>query len=64
MKDENGDVVKATQDLRLRTKAFALRIIRLFSALPKSTVAQGIGKQLLRSGISAASKLETAPDGA
>jgi|LakMenEpi03Aug12_release.lakeMendotaPanAssembly.Ray.scaffolds.fasta_scaffold14540_6 four helix bundle protein len=39
-------------DLRLRTKAFALRVIRLYSALPKSTEAQVIGRQLLRSGTS------------
>ena len=39
-------------DLRERTKRFALRIIRLYSALPKSTEAQVIGKQLLRSGTS------------
>jgi four helix bundle protein len=39
-------------DLRQRTKAFALRVIRLYSALPKSTEAQVIGKQLLRSGTS------------
>src|SRR4051794_39323628 len=38
--------------LRRRTKAFALRIIRLYSALPKSTVGQVLGKQLLRSGTS------------
>ena len=39
-------------DLRTRTKQFALRIIRLYSALPKSTEAQVMGKQLLRSGTS------------
>ena len=39
-------------DLRERTKSFALRVIRLYSALPKSTEAQVIGKQLLRSGTS------------
>ena len=39
-------------DLRLRTQRFALRIIRLFVALPKTTEAQVIGKQLLRSGTS------------
>ena len=41
-----------TQDLRQRTKNFALRIIRLYSSLPSSTVAQVIGKQVLRSGTS------------
>jgi len=40
------------QDLRARTKAFALRVIRLYGALPKTTEAQIIGKQLLRSGTS------------
>jgi four helix bundle protein len=40
-------------DLKRRTKAFALRIIRLYGTLPKSSVeAQVIGKQLLRSGTS------------
>jgi four helix bundle protein len=40
------------QDLRVRTKSFVLRIIRLYTALPKTTEAQVIGKQLLRSGTS------------
>lgn len=39
-------------DLAVRTKRFALRIIRTFSAMPKSTEAQIIGRQLLRSGTS------------
>jgi four helix bundle protein len=39
-------------DLRVRTKQFALRVIRLFSALPKRTEAEVIGKQVLRSGTS------------
>jgi four helix bundle protein len=38
------------RDLRERTTAFALRIVRLFGALPKSTEAQVLGKQLLRCG--------------
>jgi four helix bundle protein len=40
------------KDLRQRTKTFALRIIRLYAGLPKSTEAQILGKQLLRSGTS------------
>lgn len=48
MKDENNGL----QDLRVRTKNFALSIIRMYSALPKSTVAQIIGKQIVRSGTS------------
>jgi four helix bundle protein len=40
------------QDLRLRTKQFALRAITMYSALPDSAVAQVLGKQVLRSGTS------------
>jgi four helix bundle protein len=40
------------QDLRVRTKDFALRMIRLYTSLPKSTEAQVLGKQVLRSGTS------------
>lgn len=39
-------------DIIVRTKLFALRIIRLYSSLPKTTEAQIIGKQVLRSGTS------------
>jgi four helix bundle protein len=40
-------------DLPVRTKQFARRIIRLYCGLPKSsTVAQVLGKQVLRSGTS------------
>jgi four helix bundle protein len=39
-------------DLRERTKSFALRVVRMFSALPKTTEAQVLGKQVLRSGTS------------
>ncbi len=41
------------KDLRVRTKAFAIRVIRLYCALPKNeVVAQVLGKQALRSGTS------------
>jgi four helix bundle protein len=40
------------QDLRVRTKQFALRVITLYSALPDAPVAQVLGKQVLRSGTS------------
>lgn len=39
-------------DLFQRTKNYALRIIRLYVALPKTTEAQVLGKQVLRSGAS------------
>jgi len=38
--------------LRERTTDFARRIIRLYRSLPKETVAQTLGRQLLRSGTS------------
>jgi four helix bundle protein len=40
------------QDLRARTTDFALRIIKLYTSLPKTTEAQVLGKQVLRSGTS------------
>jgi len=39
-------------DLRVRTKQFALRILRLYRALPTKDEARILGKQLLRSGTS------------
>lgn len=51
MKDEVGRNSEPT-DLRQRTKQFALRIVRLYSALPSSAIAQVMGRQLLRSGTS------------
>jgi four helix bundle protein len=45
MMNEKVDILK-------RTKLFALRILRLYSSLPKTTEAQVIGKQVLRSGTS------------
>ncbi len=39
-------------ELKNRTKVYALRIIKLYQALPKSGEAQVIGKQILRSGTS------------
>jgi four helix bundle protein len=39
-------------DLRVRTKAYALDIIRLYQGLPKTGETQVIGRQILRSGTS------------
>jgi four helix bundle protein len=39
-------------DLRARTKQFALKILGLYASLPRSTEAQVLGKQALRSGTS------------
>lgn len=51
MKAENMEE-QSPLDLKVRTKQFALRIIRLYTALPKTTEAQVVGKQVLRSGTS------------
>jgi four helix bundle protein len=53
MRDEGGAVAEEkAHDLKQRTKDFALRIIRLYAALPKTTEAQIMGKQVLRAGTS------------
>ena len=39
-------------NLKIRTKAYALSVTRLFAELPKRTEAQIMGGQLLRSGTS------------
>lgn len=52
------------QDLKPRTKAFALRVIRMYSDLPKNdTVAQVLGKQVLRSGTSVGANYREASRG-
>lgn len=52
------------RDLKPRTKAFALRIIRMYSHLAKSdTVAQVLGKQALRSGTSVGANYREASRG-
>ena len=50
-KEEVG-MQKEENDLRERTKMFALTVVRMFGALPKTTEAQVLGKQVLRSGTS------------
>jgi len=53
-------VSSQSEQLRERTKAFALRIVRLFRSLPRAVEAQVIGKQLLRSGTSVAANYRAA----
>jgi len=43
---------KENWDLPERTKAFALRVIRLYASLPTTGAAQVIGRHVLRSGTS------------
>ena len=48
----NREANKPPKDLKVRTKTFALRVVRLYVALPKSAEAQVLGKQVLKSGTS------------
>lgn len=48
------------EKMRERTKTFALRTINLFRKLPRNTEAEVIGKQMLRSGTSAAANYRAA----
>jgi len=56
------------KNLKLRTKQFALRIIKLIESLPHDVTTNVLGKQLLRSGTSvganyrAACRSKSAPD--
>src|SRR3989339_695953 len=47
-------------ELKLRTKKYALRIIKLVRALPKDFIGRAIGNQLLRSGTSVAANYRAA----
>jgi four helix bundle protein len=61
MNDESERGMKSEKvSIMERTKLFALRIIRLYSSLPKTTEAQVIGKQLLRSGTSVGGQVREA----
>lgn len=42
------------EELRERTKQFAVRVVRLFRSLPRTDDARVLGKQVLRSGTSVA----------
>lgn len=45
-------MTQSIDEFRARTKSFALRVIRLVQALPKNSVADVLGRQLLRAGTS------------
>lgn len=49
-RNKTGEV--PAQDLVERTKAFALKVIDLYSRLPGTTLAQVMGRQLLKAGTS------------
>lgn len=50
-------------ELRARTRAFSLRVIKLVQSLPKTSVADVLGKQLLRSATSVSANYRAATRG-
>ena len=46
------DIERKREVMLQRTKRFALAIVRLYSSLPRTTVSQVLGRQVLRSGTS------------
>ena len=48
----SGDGKRGARPILDRTKQFVLRIVRLYVALPKTTEAQVLGRQVLKSGTS------------
>jgi len=48
------------EELKRRTRQFALRIIKLVDALPKTTSGRAIGNQLVRSGTSVGTNYRSA----
>jgi four helix bundle protein len=59
-----NDMAEKPPDLKLRTKDFALRVIRMYTDLPKTnSVAQILGKQVLRSGTSVGANYREAARG-
>ncbi len=48
------------EELKRRTKAFAIRIIRFVGTLPANTIARTLGQQLLRAGTSVGANYRSA----
>ena len=52
MEKPKEELLPATRSQRERTKKFALRVIKLYSALPRRGDAQVLGTQILKAGTS------------
>ncbi|MCD4755228.1 MAG: four helix bundle protein [Deltaproteobacteria bacterium] len=52
--------MEKAEELRRRSKQFALRVIRMFKFLPRTEEAKILGKQVLRSGTSTAANYRAA----
>jgi four helix bundle protein len=55
-----GNLGMRGEDLKARTRTFALRVLRLVESLPRGRTADVIGKQLIRSATSAGSNYRAA----
>jgi four helix bundle protein len=51
------------EEFKARTKAYALRVIKVVDALPRDTVSKTLGQQLLRAGTSVAANYRAAVRG-
>ena len=60
MIDNNPQAVSSPEDLSRRTRAFAVRVMKLFRALPKTEEARILGRQVLRSGAAVAANYRSA----
>jgi four helix bundle protein len=58
--DSFEEMVTQAEELKRRTKTFAIRIVKLFRSLPKTEEARVIGRQVLRSGTSVAANYRAA----
>jgi four helix bundle protein len=58
--DLKGTTAVDSSELRDRTKHFALRVIRMAQALPKTTEARAISGQIVRSGTAVGANYRTA----
>ncbi len=54
------DRTRAAEALKARTKRFAVRIVKMFRALPKTPEARILGRQVVRSGTSVAANYRAA----
>jgi four helix bundle protein len=60
MRNEKPSHVASERDLKKRTKAFALRVLKLVVALPKTTAGRALASQIVRSGTSVAANYRVA----
>ncbi len=60
---ENGQAGARGQDICGRTRAYTVRIIKLYQVIEKDGAGKVIGKQLLRSGTSIGANIEEAQAG-